>query len=182
MLQIEDENVRNDWKKAEKHSKFQESKLRKVVQSSVRNKPLTKQCLVHLFEAIQHMDHDQNLGDNRNIQSILNFGFMSGISNYFKKISLFSLTIYDIVNRRFLKLVCKPAVLAHTVFIDDDLEVHSLTEILNYFTNERSRVLIVLFSVTNCDSEYRRMGWSNKRKCSQVLHEVFECQIDKHLL
>lgn len=147
MLQIEDDNVRTDWKKAEKHTKFQDSKLKKVVQSGVRNKPITKQSLVHLFEAFQHVDHDQQLGDGRNLQSILNFGFMSNISNYFKKISLFSLTIYDVTNRRFLRLLCKPAVLAHTVFIDDDLEVHSLTEILNYFTNDQSRILIVLFSV-----------------------------------
>lgn len=119
MLQIEDDNVRTDWKKAEKHTRFQDSKLKKVVQSSLRNKPLNRRSLVHLFEALQHVDHDQQLTESRNLQSILNFGFMSAISDYFKKISLFSLTIYDITNRRFLRLVCKPAVLAHTVFIDD---------------------------------------------------------------
>jgi hypothetical protein len=63
--------------------------------------------------------NDQQLDESRNLQSILNFGFMSGISNYFKKISLFSLTIYDISNKRFLRVLCKPAVLSHTVFIDD---------------------------------------------------------------
>lgn len=119
MLQIEDNNVRNDWKKAVKHTIFQDSKLKKVVQSSLRNKELTRQSLVHLFEALQHVDHDQQLDESRNLQSILNFGFMSGISNYFKKISLFSLTIYDISNKRFLRVLCKPAVLSHTVFIDD---------------------------------------------------------------
>lgn len=119
MLKIEDENVKNDWLRAVKHSKFQESKLKKVVQSPLRNKPLTKASLIHLYEALRHVDHDQGLTTNKCLQSILNFGFMSGVSNYFQKISLFSLTIYDISNSRYLRFLCKPAVLAPTIFIDD---------------------------------------------------------------
>jgi hypothetical protein len=119
MLRIEDENVKNDWLRAVKHTKFQETKLKKVVQSPLRNKPITKASLVHLYEALKHIDHDQGLDSNKCFHSILNFGFMSGVSNYFQKISLFSLTIYDVSNKRCLKLLCKPAVLAPTVFIDD---------------------------------------------------------------
>lgn len=119
MLKIEDENVKNDWMRAVRHTKFQESKLKRVVQSSLRNKPICKESLIHLYEAVQHIDHDQGITDKKNYQSILNFGFMNGVSKYFKKISLFSMTIYDISNKRYLRLLCKPAVLSHTIFIDD---------------------------------------------------------------
>jgi hypothetical protein len=119
MLKIEDENVKNDWARAVRHTKFQETKLKRVVQSSLRNRPVCKESLINLYEAMQHVDHDQGITDTKMYQSILNFRFMSGVSKYFKKISIFSLTIYDISNKRYLRLLCKPAVLSHTVFIDD---------------------------------------------------------------
>lgn len=118
-MKIENDNMRNNWQKALKHTKFQEDKLAKVVKSPIRNKPFCKDSLIHLFEAIQNIDHDQQLSESKGVESILSFGFMSCINQYFKTISMFSLVLYDISNKKYLRFMCKPSVLANTIFIDD---------------------------------------------------------------
>ena len=184
MMKIEDENVRNNWQLAVNHSLFQEEKLLAVVRSGVRNKPFDADSLVHLFEALQNADHDQQLEDTRRASSILNFGFMRCITDYFKKISLFSMSIYDLSNRRCLRLMCKPSVLSHSIFIDDvgmwlrqDLEVHSLAEILRLFTDHKTHMVAVVFAVGPAHPEHRPLGPAFGRQRVQVLRALPQPQV-----
>lgn len=190
MMKIENDNMRNNWQKAVQHTKFQEDKLARVVKSPIRNKPFCKDSMVHLFEAIQNIEHDQQLGDSKGVDSILSFGFMSCINHYFKTISMFSLVLYDLSNKKYLRFICKPSVLANTIFIDDvrwdphpgfggSLAVRdpaALHELTDQSTSDS-----VLSRLVD-DTEHAELGETIRRRSVSVLPAVPEHQSAQTLL
>lgn len=162
MIKIEDTNVCTDWDKAVLQSRKQEQRLKQIVTNPFRNQAFSNESLIHLFEGLQFIKHDQIVvDDERSAVSIMNFGFMKSIGTCFKKMSKFSLALYDIENKRCIRFMCKPSVLSNTLFLDDDLEIHHLQEIFQFFTNQRSSVIIVMFSV-RCI--YRRTRETGSRR------------------
>lgn len=119
MLKIENDNVKTEWKKAVDHSKYQEDKLKSLISSDFRNKPFCKENLIHLFEALQFIENDQQLEESKKKTSLITFGGLKNLTTTFKKINMFSMMIYDISNKRALRLMCKPSLLSSTIFIDD---------------------------------------------------------------
>jgi hypothetical protein len=148
MVRVEERIFCSDWDRATHLIDFEERKIRQLLQAA--QKPLDDATRCSLFEALLHGEYCLDLAQLGG--SLLEFGFAERLGRDLLTAKAFVLTLVDLAAGSCAALCCKPSVVQKSIFLadvaappDQDLEVHSLKEIVSHFVGPRTSMLAVLF-------------------------------------
>ena len=146
MVRVENQMFCSDWEKAERLVSFERKKIRDLVTSEDNRKPLDTESKQAFYEALLHSPYIS--ANDPGAGSFQEFGFIDKIADTILDSAGFSLLLYDLTHSIYSQLYCKPSLTKKTLFLDDDVEVHNMKEVISEFCQPSTATVALLFHVS----------------------------------